>query len=123
MRARVRCANHAPEKGLQHRSKHRRAQTADATKPSRKCFATSILRNKGGNRNRRQKVRISLREMVSNDRLMPEMPAICEDHRDPVVVTSSNHLVISPRTAGLNQGRDARLGRTVDRIREREKGV
>ena len=54
---------------------------------------------------------------------MPEMPAAGEDHRQAVLVAGGDHFVVAPRAARLDDGRDARRGRAVDRIVEREERV
>ena len=54
---------------------------------------------------------------------MPEMPDAREDHREAVLVSSSNHLCVAHRTTWLDDSGRARGGNRVEAITEREERV
>src|SRR5688572_3546151 len=55
--------------------------------------------------------------------LVAEMTDPGEDHRDTVFIGGGDHLVVAHRTAGLDDRLDARFGRGVDAVAEREEGI
>src|SRR3954466_2480397 len=55
--------------------------------------------------------------------LVPEMPLAGEDHGDAVLVRRGDDFIIATGTARLDDCGNARLGRPVNRVIEREKCV
>src|SRR5262249_9639547 len=55
--------------------------------------------------------------------LVPELPPVGEEHRQPELIAGRDHLGVALRAAGLDDGRDPGLGGVLDVVCEREESV